>query len=774
MSHVTSGEEWTGVGYVRSVIDGEVTLEMQGPIVTDEEIKNEAAGKFYPKKGKSNPFPVDVNSGYTAEMVWKSVSFDRMQAALRTFALDTTSVSGFLYHTLLGHPVDPQLLRVRLPSKFSAPGLPELNHSQITAVRTVLQRPLSLIQGPPGTGKTVTCATIVYHLVNLAKVSNRNQVLVVAPSNVAVDHLTERIAQTGLRVIRLAAKSREGVASNVEHLCLHEMIRQLATQPLRNLGKGGSKPSKGDIANVKAKMGVTSILSIQKASNLVKLQTLKDEYGELNAADEKKYWGLVRQAEVALLKNADVICTTCTGAGDKRLRQFKFQQVLVDEATQATEPECLIPIVKGAKQLVLVGDHCQLGPVVISKRAASAGLNQSLFERLIMLGVRPIRLQVQYRMHPCLSEFPSNIFYEGSLQNGVTLAERTPDELELEWPVPGKPMFFYICTGTEEISGSGTSYLNRSEASAVEKVVTSFLSANVAPQHVGVITPYEGQRSYVIQHMTRHGVMGATQYEQVEVASVDSFQGREKDYIIVSCVRSNEKQGIGFLNDPRRLNVALTRAKFGIVIVGNPRVLAKQLLWNNLLHHFKSNDCLVEGPLENLRHSMMHFPQPRKYVNPRYKLYVMRSLANDENDPTVSGPLAAVGATPTEAGKAAGMYQSAAAGGNSNGYVADDNEGQLNSFGDGSSTDLYAQFMTMGMGGLAGIEESSQMGSAYTIPQFPSLSVARHSRKEDTPKAADGKGDSNEDGSLSQDNDEEGRYKRSNKPRRGKKGTKGA
>ena len=143
---------------------------------------------------------------------------------------------------------------------------------------------------------------------------------------------------------------------------------------------------------------------------------LKNELGELSATDERRYRSLRRAIEKELLQSADVICCTCAGAGDPRLKRFRFRQVLVDEATQAAEPECLIPIVNGAKQVVLVGDHCQLGPVVMCKKAANAGLAQSMFERLVMLGVRPIRLQVQYRMHPCLSEFPSYTFYEGTLQ----------------------------------------------------------------------------------------------------------------------------------------------------------------------------------------------------------------------------------------------------------------------------------------------------------------------------------------------------------------------
>jgi len=322
--------------------------------------------------------------------------------------------------------------------------------------------------------------------------------------------------------------------------------------------------------------------------------------------------------EREILQSADVICCTCVGAGDPRLMNFRFRQVLIDESTQATEPECLLPLVLGAKQVILVGDHCQLGPVIMCKKAARAGLSQSLFERLIMLGVRPIRLQVQYRMHPCLSEFPSNTFYEGTLQNGVTAAERNQTSLNFPWPVPNKPMFFYNCLGQEEISASGTSYLNRNEAAVCEKIVTHFLQAGVTSAQIGVITPYEGQRAYLVNYMQRNGSLRSQLYKEIEVASVDSFQGREKDFIILSCVRSNEHQGIGFLNDPRRLNVALTRAKYGLVVLGNAKVLSRQPLWNNLLVHFKENGCLVEGPLSNLKQSMVQFAKPRKYYDRKF------------------------------------------------------------------------------------------------------------------------------------------------------------
>ncbi|KAF2596070.1 hypothetical protein F2Q68_00010989 [Brassica cretica] len=460
--------------------------------------------------------PIDVNHGFCVDFVWKSTSFDRMQGAMKNFAVDETSVSGYvtqlkayyIYHQLLGHEVEAQLVRNPLPRRFGVPGLPELNASQINAVKSVLQKPISLIQGPPGTGKTVTSAAIVYHMAK----QGQGQVLVCAPSNVAVDQLAEKISATGLKVVRLCAKSREAVSSPVEHLTLHYQI-----------------------IHINGCLQVRHLDTSEK-SELHKLQQLKDEQG----------------------------------------------------------------------------------PGFLTARA---GLAQSLFERLVLLGIKPIRLQVQYRMHPALSEFPSNSFYEGTLQNGVTVNERLTTGIDFPWPVPNRPMFFYVQLGQEEISASGTSYLNRTEAANVEKLVTAFLKSGVVPSQIGVITPYEGQRAYIVNYMARNGSLRQQLYKEIEVASVDSFQGREKDYIILSCVRSNEHQGIGFLNDPRRLNVALTRARYGIVILGNPKVLSKQPLWNGLLTHYKEHECLVEGPLNNLKQSMIQFQKPRKMYNDRRPFY---------------------------------------------------------------------------------------------------------------------------------------------------------
>ncbi|MFH4982034.1 hypothetical protein AB6A40_008743 [Gnathostoma spinigerum] len=176
-------------------------------------------------------------------------------------------------------------------------------------------------------------------------------------------------------------------------------------------------------------------------------------------------------------------------------------------------------------------------------------------------------------------------------------------------------MMFWSCYGQEELSSSGTSYLNRTEAANVEKLATRFLKAGLRPEQIGIITPYEGQRSYIVQFMQTQGALHSKFYLEMEVANVDAFQGREKDLIIVTCVRSNEHQGIGFLNDSRRLNVALTRAKYGIIIIGNAKILSRHPLWNQLLTSYKEKGCLVEGPLNNLKPSPITLSKPRAIPN---------------------------------------------------------------------------------------------------------------------------------------------------------------
>lgn len=244
-------------------------------------------------------------------------------------------------------------------------------------------------------------------------------------------------------------------------------------------------------------------------------------------------------------------------------------------------------------------------------------------------------------MHPALSAFPSDAFYGGSLQNGVARSEREAraSSCGIPWPAgAGTPLMFWSVPGREETSVSGTSFLNVSEADAVEAVVTALLRAGGArPDEVGVITPYEGQRARVRHALAARGPLSKEIYDAVEVASVDGFQGREKEFVVFSAVRtgglatmpatnandggggggghghhhfhghrpppslSGAAVGIGFLADPRRLNVALTRARSGVVLIGSPEPLARHALWAALLARVAAAGALVEGPLAALR-----------------------------------------------------------------------------------------------------------------------------------------------------------------------------
>ncbi|ETO13084.1 hypothetical protein RFI_24291, partial [Reticulomyxa filosa] len=380
---------WSKTGVVHDVKhDCEVTLIFKEGTVDFKEGLNEP---------EPEPFPTDITTGFDIEVVWIGVPYKRMREAVQKLVTDEFAMTEYLLHTLLGNEVKVEKseyssneIKYNLPDDWNVPNLPPLNDSQIAAIRHCLERPLSLIQGPPGTGKTVTAAAIVYHLV----AQKKDKVLVVAPSNTAVDHLTLKLHATGMKVVRVAAKSREGLPYLVENLMLHNMVSMYA-----QFAKG-------------------------QDHKLWKLLRKKQKKGELSRLEEIEFKLLWRKIEIKILNAVDVICCTCSSAADDRLKNLVFKRVLVDEATQAQEPECLIPLVNGAQQIILVGDHCQLGPVIKSSQARQASYQISMFERLVQTNIRPMRLQIQYRMHPCLSEFSSNTFYEGSLKNGVTAQER--------------------------------------------------------------------------------------------------------------------------------------------------------------------------------------------------------------------------------------------------------------------------------------------------------------------------------------------------------------
>lgn len=445
-----------------------------------------------------------------------------MKEGLKRFWRNQDSISSHLYQRILGIDVKQD--------KFSSSStdcdfqkclnLPSLNQYQVQAMREALRNPLTLIQGPPGTGKTITSSSIVYQLAikNRSSKQKTNKIMVCAPSNIVVDHLAETINKTGVKVVRLCSKSREIISSEAEPLTLHHQVRSL---------------------------------EIKQLTTLKNLQSLLDEHGELSKDDEALYKKMYSQAEKLILDSAEVICCTCSSSFDPRLSKYTFSQVLVDEATQAVEPECLLPLLKGAKKVILVGDHMQLGPVVVCREVANAGLKVSLFERLVKIGVKPVMLQIQYRMHPELSVFSSNTFYDGGLQNGISAKDREATN-SFNWPNPERPILFWHVRGYEEMSASGTSYLNRTEADKINNILCEMVEGGISLNKIAIITPYKGQRGFLTQFLMRTGSLKQPMYKELEIASIDSFQGREKDYIIISTVRSSEGQGIGFMKDERR------------------------------------------------------------------------------------------------------------------------------------------------------------------------------------------------------------------------------
>jgi regulator of nonsense transcripts 1 len=420
----------------------------------------------------------------------------------------------------------------------------ELNSSQQAAVSLAMSQRVALIQGPPGTGKSHVCIAIA------KAAAKEGKVLVCAPSNVVTDHLAEKLSELeGLSVVRLVARSREELLTNTA-IAVHELCSQQSSM----------------YAQAREKM---KELDRKRKSDAREMRRLHD---------------LCFGIEADLLDKADVIVTTCIAAGDPRISGRRFRSVIIDEATQDVEPSCLIPAVLSTHRVVLVGDHKQLGPVVLDRKANVTGLSRPLFSRLVALNIPRIRLNVQYRMHPEIAEFPSMAFYNATLQNGVTAVDRPmPSFIQSLGFGDLKPVTLWDIPSEEEWDASGRSLINRIEARRVKQVV------EMLPRcaDVGVITFYDGQRTLLSDSIG----------DICEVASVDGFQGREKGVIILSTVRGNSKGLIGFLHEFRRLNVAVTRAKFALVICANVRTLqdSQDHTWLKLLEHLDAKDCIVRG-----------------------------------------------------------------------------------------------------------------------------------------------------------------------------------
>lgn len=390
-----------------------------------------------------------------------------------------------------------------------------LNESQRLAVEGAATNRLTLVQGPPGTGKTAVAIRILQHWARLSAVSERgNPILATSDSNIAVDNLVEGCANVGLRVVRLGRP--EAIRP--------ELLRYCVDRPQTNNSNSYSNSSSGQAFKEKLKA----------------------------------------------IKNAEVICCTCIGSGSEILDNMTFERVLVDEATQATEPAVLVPLARGCRQLVLVGDHCQLPPTVLSTRAEEEGLGVPLFSRMVACGVPPFMLDTQYRMHPSIAMFPSDLFYGGKLRNGVSPPERRP-LAGFPWPREEFPVAFLPVNQGIEMD-DGVSKLNEAEAAAACDAVAALLSGGqCSVSDIAVVTPYAAQVR-LIRRMTRKLVQRPP---YVEVSSTDGFQGREKEAVVFSAVRSNDYGAVGFVSDWRRVNVSFTRARRALIVIGNDITLRR-------------------------------------------------------------------------------------------------------------------------------------------------------------------------------------------------------
>ncbi|GMH39425.1 hypothetical protein BSKO_07323 [Bryopsis sp. KO-2023] len=553
------------------------------------------------------------------------------------------------------HGLEMTLRNLRNDTTNPETEIRSLNDSQVEAVRRGLMGSMSLIQGPPGTGKTSTAV----HLIQAWRRLNpeAGPVLATAQSNVAVDQLLMGCAQLGLKAVRIGQPVR--VTADLRTNTLDAKVQQhpqmqevdALKEQIENLRRDMPRLSGRDIG-----------LANRDLRRLVgQSKTLMDEIS----------------AEV--VQQSDVVCATCIGAGADLLANTQFRMVVVDEATQCAEPEAVVPLVKCQRygQIVMIGDHQQLPPTVISQHPESQRLlGTSLFQRMVATkqalqehrgeagtgmssalesvtsmtrndalsaasfvdplfdNINTTMLQIQYRMHPTIAEWPSLSFYSGKLQSGVSSGDRIPPP-GVPWPMnlPANPgasfpvhndlsnrdpvVFVSVMGGVEQTVGETQSKVNHTEVQAVLAIVVRLLSANsgvsfmgadpVTESGIGIISPYTGQVRAITDALKRANIpitfgdgddveFGYQPRRGVEIKSVDGYQGREKEVIILSTVRSNPSGEIGFLTDYRRLNVAVTRAKRGLVIVGDPTTLGKKnALWKSWLQFLGAKNLLIDA-----------------------------------------------------------------------------------------------------------------------------------------------------------------------------------
>lgn len=445
---------------------------------------------------------------------------------------------------------------------------PLLNNSQNDAINHILSaKDIAIIHGPPGTGKTTTLVSAIARLCDI-----EYQVLVCAPSNTAVDLLTERISKKGNNVVRLGNISR--VDEDILH---HTLDYQISAHEESKAIK--RMRIEADALRKKANSFRTPLDYGQKRQKRELLSEASDLSTWVNQLEKR----LIEQ----ILDRAQVITCTLVGSAHSLLAGRKFTTVLIDEAAQALEPATWIPILK-AERVVLCGDPFQLPPTVKSRDANKSGLALTLMEKAIQKGFVHQMLEVQYRGNELIMGYSNQYFYNNKL-----LASPTVKDKKLPFQ-DNSPLIFIDTAGTgfeeKPEPGSGSLY-NADEFSLLREHIYRIINETQALVNfdfpsIVILSPYKGQINYMEREIRADDKLVNL---AIKVKTIDGFQGQESDIVIVSLVRSNGKNDIGFLKDYRRFNVAITRAKCQAVVVGDSSTIGKDLFFAGFLDYCESN-----------------------------------------------------------------------------------------------------------------------------------------------------------------------------------------
>ena len=413
---------------------------------------------------------------------------------------------------------------------------------------------VALVHGPPGTGKT----TVLVEVIRRA-VARGEKVLATAPSNLAVDNLLERLLAAGQDGVRVGHPARVLPA-----LLDHTLEARVASHEAARIAK--------DL--------VAEALALRRSARKRRGRRGPGRYSEARE-DERAARALLSEAraleeraEAEVLARTPVVLATLTSLGGNALGELRFALAVVDEATQAVEPACYLALLR-CERAVLAGDHLQLPPTVLSAKAQAGGLGVSLFERLVegRGEAAKVTLAVQYRMHEAIMRYPSEALYGGALRAHPEAAGRALDDAPLE-------VVDTSGCGFEDATPEGSdSKHNEGEAELVAREVERLLERGVPPGEVAVISPYDGQ----VQRLRQ--LLAHRLEEGLEVDTVDGFQGREKEAVVVSLVRANPEGEVGFLADVRRMNVALTRARRKLLVVGDGATVARHPFYAGFLEH---------------------------------------------------------------------------------------------------------------------------------------------------------------------------------------------